>query len=419
MAIRIPIVTEFNGKGISKAIREFKQLETTGQKAQFALKKAAVPAAAAFATVTAGLFDATKAAVADQAAQQSLARQIQRSTKATDAQIAANEEWISTQGKLLGVTDDELRPALAGLVRVTKDIPKAQKAASLAMDIAASKNISLEAASKAVERALGGNLTAISKIAPELKGMIKEGASAEEVFGALNKKFGGEAAAAAETTQGKFKRLKVSLDETKESIGEGMLPIVEALVPVLEKFATWASENPETFKVIALAIGAVAVAIMAVNAAMALNPFTAIAAGVALLIVGLVTAYKKFEWFRKGVNTVMNGIISYFEFLVNAWIKVINVVIRGINLVKGGKDIQTLSPVKFGRIGDKAPLESSAGNFRMFDQANPGPSAPEITASGRSVASGVNITIQTGVGDPAAIGKAVSQSLDAYGRRAA
>ena len=47
MAINIPIISEFDGKGIKKAIAQFKQLETTGEKAQFAIKKAAVPAAAA------------------------------------------------------------------------------------------------------------------------------------------------------------------------------------------------------------------------------------------------------------------------------------------------------------------------------------------------------------------------------------
>ena len=49
MSITIPIITEFDGTGVSKAVAQFKQLETNGQKAQFALKKAAVPAAAAVA----------------------------------------------------------------------------------------------------------------------------------------------------------------------------------------------------------------------------------------------------------------------------------------------------------------------------------------------------------------------------------
>ena len=49
--LSIPIISEFDGKGIDKAIKQFKQLETVGEKAQFAIKKAAVPAAAALGAV--------------------------------------------------------------------------------------------------------------------------------------------------------------------------------------------------------------------------------------------------------------------------------------------------------------------------------------------------------------------------------
>jgi hypothetical protein len=47
--ITIPLITEFKDKGIKQAMKEFKALETTGKKAQFALKKAALPAIAALA----------------------------------------------------------------------------------------------------------------------------------------------------------------------------------------------------------------------------------------------------------------------------------------------------------------------------------------------------------------------------------
>ena len=49
MAINIPIISDFDAKGVNRAIKEFKQLETAGEKAQFAIKKAAIPAAAALA----------------------------------------------------------------------------------------------------------------------------------------------------------------------------------------------------------------------------------------------------------------------------------------------------------------------------------------------------------------------------------
>ena len=366
MAIRIPIVTEFNSKGIKQAVKQFKQLETTGQKAQFALKKAAIPATAALGALAVGLFDATKAAMQDQAAQKALARQIQRSTKATDEQIAANEEWISTQGKLLGVTDDELRPALAGLVRVTRSIPKAQQAASLAMNISAAKGISLESATKALERAYGGNLNALAKIAPELKGLIREGASAEQIFGELNKKFGGEAAAAAETTEGKFKRLKIAMDETKESIGEGLLPIIEETLPFLQKFADWAQKNPETFTQIAAAIGVITGAMILLNAALAANPIV-LAVGAAA-----VAGFAAYKLTPKAVASLKQTAANTF-------------------------DAKTSSVYQAGAL---TPYDSQ----RTLAPA---------TMGNR----GVMIQVNTGVGDPVKIGKEVNDVLNAYFRR--
>jgi hypothetical protein len=49
MSIKVNILTDFNGKGIEAAKKEFAQLETKGQKAAFLIKKAAIPAAAALA----------------------------------------------------------------------------------------------------------------------------------------------------------------------------------------------------------------------------------------------------------------------------------------------------------------------------------------------------------------------------------
>ena len=366
MAINIPIISSLDTKGFDKAKREFSQLEGVGAKSAYAVKKAAVPAAAAIGGLAVALGDATKAAMEDAASQEELARTLRTSTGATDKAVAATEDWISQQGKLLGFTDDELRPALAGLARATGSIEKAQKAAGLAMDISAAKGVSLETVTKALERAYGGNLTALGKLDPAVREMVKGGASLDEVMAKLSTTFSGSATTAANTTAGQFKRLGIAMNETKESIGTALLPVIEAALPILQKFGAWAQENPGAFVAIAGAIGGVALAITAVNIAMALNPFSAIAAGIALLVAGVVVAYNKFEGFRNVVRNVVNGIASYFEFMVNAWITVINTVIRGINLVKTGKDIASLSKVSFGPlIGAEGRGPSGADKSRL------------------------------------------------------
>ena len=308
MTIAIPIITEFDGKGIDRAVKEFKNLETNGEKAHFAIEKAAGPAIAALGGLTTALGFAIKGAIDDAAAQDKLAEQIKRTTGATDDQIAMNEDWITIQGKLLGVTDDELRPALGDLVRATGDITKAQELAAAAMDISAAKGISLQTATKALEKAYGGNLTALAKISPELRDMIKGGATLDEVMIAMSKTFGGAAAAAADTTAGKFKLMKIQLDETKESIGAALMPAVEAVLPFLGKLATWAQDNPSFFVVIAGALAGIATAVVAINIAMSLNPITAIAVGIGLVAAAAVIAYKKFETFRTIVDTLFGAV---------------------------------------------------------------------------------------------------------------
>lgn len=426
MAISIPIVTEFDGGGISKAVQQFKQLEGAGAKAQFAIKKAAVPAAAALGGLALALGDSVKGAMEDAAAQEQLARQLFRSAGATDDAIKATENWISAQGQALGVTDDELRPSLARLVSQTHDVAKAQELAALSMDIAAATGKPLATVTEAVAKAAGGQLNALSKLSPELKGMIKDGIDASEAFYILDDAFGGAAKTAAGTAEGGFKRLSLTLAETKESIGAALLPIVEKALPILQKFADWAQKNPNLFLGIAAAIGAVATAITAVNFAMALNPFTAIAAGVALLGVALVAAYKKFEGFRNVVNSTINFVSDAFESMGNAIISVLNAVIRAFNILPG-KNLPTIPHISLGKVGGGAaggggggglaiPMMAEGGIVTSPTLAMIGEAGPEaVIPLSRLGQAGGGVTINVHGGDPNAVVDALRRYMRTNG----
>lgn len=422
--ISIPIISEFDGKGISKAVQEFKQLEGAGAKAQFAIKKAAVPAAAALGGLAIALGDAVKGAMEDAAAQKQLAYQITNATGATDSQIAALEDWISAQGQLLGVADDQLRPALQKLAHQTGSIEEAQRGVTLAMDISAATGKDLSTVTTALEKAYGGNLTALAKLDPGMRDAIKAGMDLDEALGTLEGRFGGSAAAAANTAEGGFKRLTLSLSETKESIGAALLPIVEKALPVLQKFADWAQKNPNLFVGIAAAIGGVALAITAVNFAMALNPFSAIAAGVAILIVAVVAAYKKFEWFRDGLNGVINAVLGYFETLINGWIMVINGVIRAWNLVPGHKDLGTISHISLGRVGQEQAGSGGGANIPKMAQggivtsptlALIGEAGPEAVVPLSKMGGMGGVTINVNGGDPNAVVDALRRYMQQNG----
>lgn len=384
MAIYLPIISQFSDKGIARAKREFKSLEGAAQKTKFVLRQAFASSTAALGGLGVAAFSATKAAIEDGKAQAELARQLQAVTGATTDQIAAVEEWISTQGKVLGIADDELRPAYGKLMRVTKDFGKTQSVLALAMDASAATGKDLSSVTDVFTKALGGNVKALSRAFPQYKKLIDSGASVDEVFAAIAKQVGGAASTAANTSAGKFQRLQVRMDELKESIGAQLLPIIEKFVPYLEKIAGWAEKNQGVVLALAAAIGVLAAGIVAANIAITLsNPFTAIAVGIAALITGLVVAYKKFEWFRKGVDWILGMVRRYFELVVNGWITVINTIIRGYNRIPGLGDIELLSRVDF---TPDNRASASAANARRFESAAP-----------------TQITVNVQGGDPAAV----------------
>ena len=401
--ISIPLITEFKDTGIKQAMKEFKKLETAGEKAQFAIKKAAVPAAAALGAVVAVIGSAVKAAIEDQAAQASLSRQIKASTNATDVQVKAVEDYISSLGQLVAVSDDQARPAFQTLVVATKDLTIAQDLLNVALDVSAATGTDLAGVSDALAKAFAGNLKPLAALSPELKLLIKEGGSLDEVLKVLETNFGGAAVAAGDTAAGGLKKLGIAFGETKESIGTAFLPVMEKLQPVLEKFATWAQNNPELLTAVIASMGLLAVSILAVNAAMALNPAVIITAALVAVAVagyklGLVigNTLEKFSFFQtvaKGFSKTIDLIKGAFGAFVNVFVRGMNVLIRAANLIPG-IDIPTISHV----------------NFNSNDA--PDLSSNERGMGGAAGMGGVNVTVNAGlVSTPAQVGQDIIAAI--------
>jgi hypothetical protein len=363
--LSIPIVSSFDGSGVEKAKKEFAQLDGAAAKTKFAFKKALIPATAAVGALGAALFDATKGAMEDAAAQDLLANNLRRATGATEQQIAANEDWISSTGALLGVTDTELRPVLAKLAKATGSVTKAQQYANAAMDIAASTGKPLATVTDAIAKAMGGNLTALAKLAPEYRQMIKDGADFETVMSLIADTTGGAATEAANTAQGQFKRFGIALDETKESIGAALLPAIEAVLPYLTKFGDWAAKHPGIILAVGGAIAVIAASIMAVNLAMALNPFSLIAIAVVAVGVALVGAYKKFEGFR----TIVDSLFGAMKFwITNVTIPAFKTLLTIVKTIFNG--IASAWNNTVGRISFKAPSWVPGFGGKGFDVPN-------------------------------------------------
>jgi hypothetical protein len=300
MAINIPIISEFDGQGVSKAIKQFKQLETTSEKAQFAIKKAAIPAAAALGGLAVALGDATKAAMEDQQEQAALALTLQNVTGAGAKQTAQIENQISAMSRASGIADTEYRKSLEALVRGTKDVDMAMRDMNLVMDISTALQMDSTTVADALAKAYQGNFKALRSLSPEMATMIKEGATLEQVMDVLGGTFGGAVAKNAETAAGKMAIFKNSIAETKEGIGAAFLPVLQKVLPFMQRFADWAQNNPQAFTRIALTIGAIATAVVALNIALATNPFILATAAV----IGLAIAFNKLVDAMSAINSI-------------------------------------------------------------------------------------------------------------------
>ena len=269
MALNIPILSSLDTKGFDKAAREFKNLKTNSEKSAYAIKKATVPAAAAIAALAGVAVMATKAAIEDQAAQVKLAGTLERTTGATDATIAATEAYIDQMSRASATADDDLRPALSTLLLGTKDLGKAQELLAVGLDLSAATGKDLATTTQALARGYAGNTKGLKSLSPEIAALIKGGGDFSDVLKVLKTNFGGASEEAANTAAGGFKKLKISISETVEGIGQKLLPAIDYLLPGLIKIGQWAQDNTGYILAVGIALGGIATAVVLTSGGLA------------------------------------------------------------------------------------------------------------------------------------------------------
>ena len=246
--IQIPIVSDYDSKGVKQAQKSFDELGKQTSKIGRSIRSVMLPAAAAVGALAVAGVSAVKSAIEDAKAQEMLARQLRVSANATDAQVAAVERQISALALASGVADDDLRPAYAGLVRATGSLNKGTKALRIAMDVAAATGKPLNRVVESMARAYGGNVKALARLDPSLKSFITKTTTADQAIAKMAMSFRGASDVAANTLQGRMERLNVAFAEMREQIGSALLPVAEALANVLaNKLAPYAQKVADEF----------------------------------------------------------------------------------------------------------------------------------------------------------------------------
>jgi phage-related protein len=435
MTISIPIISEFNGKGIAKAKQEFKQLEGVGAKAGFALKKAFLPATAALGAFGGLMVAAAKGAEDARIANEKLGSVLDtmgygEATDRVSAYAESLEKSVAVDADVIKATQTKL----ATFGALTKSVGKAggafDRATKAALDMAAAGFGTAEGNAVQLGKALQDPIKGLAALAKsgvtfteqekeKIKTLVESGKQLEAqemILKAIEGQVGGTAEASASS----FDKMKFAVAGVSDTFGEMLLPVIDAIAPKLAAFSAWAQENPALMKIVVGTFVALTAAVVALNIAMSLNPISLIVIGIGLLIAGLAAAYVRFEGFRNIVDNVFGAIkfwinnvtIPAIEALVSVFKTAFNAIARLWNNTVGkvSFDIPDWVPGIGGKgfSVPKIPMLAQGGIVSQATLAIIGESGPEavvpLDRMGEfGMGGGNNVTINVNGGDPNAV----------------
>ena len=484
--IKINILSNFNSSGFDKLSRELRRLDTPIEKLG-AVSRSLAPAAQIGLIAMTGLGAAAIRAAEDaQVADRRLgniAKSMNLFGTATDSVVDRLRNFADETMKQTAIDDEVIKSTQAKLLTF-KNLAKTadetggamDRATLAALDLAAAGFGSAETNATQLGKALQDPIKGITALAragvtfteqekAKIKTLVESGKMLEAqdmILKAIETQVGGTAAA---TATGSAK-MTAAFGEMSEALGTALLPLFEAIVPIVTDFFNYLGKNSNVVMILATGFSALAVAILAVNFALNANPIVkvitliaALATGVVLLVDWLVKLYggwdKLFSDLGKWLSGIgaafkatWDGITTFFTSVVNGYISIwanfFNNIINGLNgiISLANAALSAISAATAGSVNIKIPTipNIKAPNSKKIPQLaeggivmpRPGGVLANLAEAGQpeavipldrfegtkkpSVVNNYNITVSGGVGSGATIGKAVVDAIKAYER---
>jgi hypothetical protein len=347
---------EDSAKGASSSV------DTVGK----AATKAAIPAGLAIAGLGAFLTKSAKDAEDARIASERLGS-VLTSMGYPEAQSRVEsyadklEQQVAVDGEVIKATQAKLATFANLTATINESGGAFDRATQASLDLAAAGFGSAESNAVQLGKALQDPIKGVGALAragvtfteeekAKIKTLVESNQMLEAqnlVLGAIEKQVGGTA----EATASDFAKMQISMENMREELGAALAPILEKVVGIITRFASWVSRNTTLVLVLAAAIGTLATAIIAIstaykiytayqklsemwakrqaaanialNASFLANPIVLVVAGIVALIAAIVLAYNKVEWFRNAVNAAFDAIKTAIgavvDFFVALW----------------------------------------------------------------------------------------------------
>lgn len=149
----------------------------------------------------------------------------------------------------------------------------------------------------------------------------------------------GQFARESDTAAGAQQRMAANVENAKAAMGDILLPVVAQLADKLKGVAEWARENAGAVQLLAGIVGGLAIAVLAINGALAVynavavvatavqwamnsaflaNPLTWVVIAIIAVIAAIWLLWTKCEWFRDAVTGAIDWIVDAWHWISDA-----------------------------------------------------------------------------------------------------
>jgi hypothetical protein len=256
-------------------------------------------------------------------AAEAYASELSKKTAIEDETILASQALLATFGK---VSDETARQA--GVF---------DRATAAAADLAAAGFGSMEGNAKQLGKALNDPVKGISALArsgvtftAQEKERIKtlvESNKLTEAQAVILKAVETQVQGTAEATATESEKMQLAFGEAQESVGKGLLPVLEALTPVITILGRFVEKNTTLVLALAAAFIAASIALKIVTAAQLLFNFTLAATPFGLILLGVAATIAAAVLLARNWDSVSRTVGAAFDRIENAaravfdWIK--------------------------------------------------------------------------------------------------
>ena len=225
----INFLTKFDKKGLQRATKELKGFDKVIASSKFATKAALVTAGIASAYALDRL---AKSSVRAALEQERLDKSVEQSLTSINelGSLASVKTLIADLQRATNITEDQLTPALNGLIISTGNLDKAQNLLSVAIDTSKGSGVDLLSVTDALGKANRGQFRALGQLGLGFNAVTAEEMGLAEITDYLTLKFGGAAKRATETFGSKLDDLKISAGEAQENLGQGFITAAEIII---------------------------------------------------------------------------------------------------------------------------------------------------------------------------------------------